>query len=674
MYTGPGGPVPDCEEQNKCVEFDMKSDYDYSGNFNGYQVCFWWSGGNGNPQCEKEDSIDHFCYTQGYSKRKIENWSSNSKTCVTINCGETATFGVKDGYGCNSYSGSLTKTITNAYGYQSLIGRCSYKDSYQYPCPGSQEGACTWEIDAPVCTPDPTPKKYPTDYPSSDPTPQPTDPLEPCECYTVTQTDSDFSYNEYTDKNQTCLSYEVTIKPQHINHPTCQDDNIIYVILGTCYENKILEYPKIWSHLSGCKGTPEVVDQNVDGEDIYGIQCKVKFDDPCTLNRDGDCQEDFTICIDRPYGDHDIIQQVGYRDPQATYICQHDGLPDLCQTVDPTIDPTSDPTSDPTRDPTSDPTVDPTYKPTVFPTTDPTDWPTMLPSYDPTKEPTVHPTQERCDAIENKEIMLDAFFIVDRSCSGIDNDGNYCQLKQDLIAELMASLKNKDNGNGQNIRVRIGYIEFGQVGMDIVINLDDNMFNSGPITGRDITDYYAFIKNRDCAPNDEQVSTYRDLEDAIQTAIDALDSQNTNRNRARNPSNNFEKKIIVFSDCEQDIGDGGKDDDFCDKKDDIQGMNDPNDGRTGDIDVIFVNLGNGNNISPDYGLCLAKPGNVINKPIIPYGPNPEGTITGPEQVTETVPEINEEICETPTTSPTSFVFIFFPKRSKPTLCVHVTLC
>ena len=660
FYLGPDGPLDDCDEQSKCIEFEVNqitSGSSYGSGYSGYggltgsgygsgsgtttyQVCLWWD--SSLKTCEKDGTVSQVCYGQDDSSliyNGLPSISKNkeNKVCKEVGCGEIAEFGVKDGKGCSNYYGSQFKKVTRGKGYNKEIftGKCSYNDGY---CGGSYSSTddCTWEIPTPECTPEPTQPTpeptWPTPSPTA-PTSDPTSDLEPCDCYLATYED----YHEYPKPKfqYNCFKYILT-RPSNTRYsPFCQQQ-LDFAILGTCIGAK-RNLTKLISLIHGCDDY-EVVDTVINGETIQGLKC--------VLGDWDDDQENqiISVCLDQEIiEEFGIIQQTAYQLSNGqSEICDQDGLPDICQTLDPTIDPTSDPTNDPTTDPTKwptpaptdipsdSPTNDPTTIPTYNPTSDPTYYPTWYPTTDPTYNPTDSPTQPICDPVYNDEIELDVVIIADRSCRTSDND-DYCQLRQVFLAELMTRIKGEDPLKiGDDIRSRVAYFEFGYASPSIVIDLNDGDYNSGPINMPDIVDYYQEIKGRGCS----QVggTTYNSLYSVIYDAIDALDPLPDGLNTKTGTT----KKIVVVSDCEETPGGTNSITDICDQDliDDLRKKN---------IDVIFVNLGaTDGDVSDAYGSCLATPSNVYN---------PE--IDVPDDIYDTVDVIDDEICEENTYSPTS---------------------
>ncbi len=161
---------------------------------------------------------------------------------------------------------------------------------------------------------------------------------------------------------------------------------------------------------------------------------------------------------------------------------------------------------------------------------------------------------------------------MDRSC-GESND-NYCELRGELIAEIMSRIKGKDDGHGSNINVRLGYVEFGDMN-EVYPRVDlGHAYNTGPVTRGDIKQYYNDIRGYGCKPRDGQPLGQTDLKTAIKAASNQL--------KVNGKANKI-KKIVVFSNCTSDT-------DICgqDLKDTING--DQSAGEM-DQDVVFVNLG-----------------------------------------------------------------------------------
>ena len=658
---GPGGPLDDCDEQDKCIEFEVNqitSGSSYGSGYSGYssysgssrttyEVCLWWD--SSQYGCDKDGTISQVCYNQnqgdiiqGFPSISSGGYGyTQNKICKEVGCGEIAEFGVKDGKGCSSYYGKKYKEIRSGSGYRQEIysGTCSYTGGY---CGGyGNTDDCTWEISTPECTPEPTAPTpqptWPTPKPTQ-PTPEPTPDFEICDCYSSTFIEVN---DDDSADGESCWNYIIS-RPQNTLYSSFCNTALEFALLGTCPYGQARNLTDLITLIHGCDEY-EVVDTIINGETIQGLKCD--------LGNDNNNNNIVTICFkDAIREEFGIVRQTAYQfvNGQAEICDEQDGLPDICKTLDPTIDPTSDPTNDPTTDPTTDPTVDPTSDPTVDPTSDPTNiptynptsdptyYPTWYPTTDPTYNPTDSPTQRICEPVENGEIELDVVLIADRSCR-TDDDDDYCDLRQVFLAELMTRIKGADTSNGDDIDSRVAYFEYGYAPISTVIALDDADYNDGPIDESDIVDYYQEIKARGCKkvmPG----ATYKDLYSVINEAVDALDPVPPGSNTKTGTT----KKIVVVSDCEETPGGTNSITDICDQDliDDLRKKN---------IDVIFINLGETDgDVSDDYGSCLATPSNV-------YNPD----IDEPDDIYDFVDVIDDEICEENTDSPTSFVFVFF---------------
>eukprot|EP01084_Bolivina_argentea_P184173 317691_1 len=137
------GPLASCARQAGCLEFEIWDEGTVDSNGDAqYSLCVWWD--ETNELCYKDDTISHACPIQGdnLDANKVEGWASgqdNQLPCVTVPCGQSATFGVKDGQACDD--GSIFDPPSNEFDIT-----CSSGGS----CGGNAK-ACQWEVTAPDC-------------------------------------------------------------------------------------------------------------------------------------------------------------------------------------------------------------------------------------------------------------------------------------------------------------------------------------------------------------------------------------------------------------------------------------------------------------------------------------------------------------------------------------------
>ncbi len=221
---------------------------------------------------------------------------------------------------------------------------------------------------------------------------------------------------------------------------------------------------------------------------------------------------------------------------------------------------------------------------------------------------------------------MDVFFVVDRSCR-IENNDEYCGRRGELIAETMSKIKGRDTGNNKNIRMRLGYIEYGADGSEKYLRVDlDSTYNTGGIDRQTIEMYYNDMRYYGCNPrNGFDPTTDHDAKSGIEYSLDRF---NYNQ-RANTPV----QKIVVFTDCIITS-------DIC-AQDLIDKIYKPQDENKDDIDVIFVNLGEPA-ITGDQGVCLSQPNDRFNRDLFV------------DDMQDIVYDLYEAICSKPTNSPTRF--------------------
>eukprot|EP01084_Bolivina_argentea_P319607 554340_1 len=139
VYQAYGAPCDTCEDQYPCLDIDYRS---ISGGSK-YEICLKWDGSRSG--CNKGDTISHAC-PSGRESDKIDTWRQGDdyKMCKTVNCEESAQFGVKDGRGCrksNAFSGLTLGDINGV--------KCEFTGGY---CGGGNNEDCTWSVPAPDCT------------------------------------------------------------------------------------------------------------------------------------------------------------------------------------------------------------------------------------------------------------------------------------------------------------------------------------------------------------------------------------------------------------------------------------------------------------------------------------------------------------------------------------------
>ena len=602
----------------------------------------WWD--NTQPQCQKDDYIQEVCSADS---SLITDWPNGRrhKICQTVCCGETADFGIgdvtgDDEIGCSDYRATWTTTRAGHKATCHFDNGCSDCDFDDGFCKSHNKGGsgkdCSWKVEVPKCgmmpsiaTPAPT---WPTPKPS--PSPSMKD-VEPCDCYTTNIYDDndkyllvpgDVGYVEGEEKYKYCYVWAVTQNYKGSEVPTCKQ-TLIAVELGVCKDPKVDDLANIIVSQTGCLSLEPKYDEELD---LNGLYCEIYVDPKYDPN--GYRNEIITACLNRPaFNLYPYWREVGYYKQSGDKDkCDDMGLPDLCQTQEPTLFPTVDPTLGPTRSPSKAPTRKPTTSPTFSPTEEPTEDPTFSPTTDPTLSPTTNPIQNPCE-LGGRE--MDTIFVVDKSCkSSNDNDDRYCRQRQRMIAEVMTSIKGEDGATAKRIASRVGYLEFGADASNVHVQvpIDDAEFNYGPVTMRNVQDYYNEILGFRCGMF--MVPTgHTDLESALEEALDILLGANGRPHAI--------KKIVVFSECENtprpDEDNQEKIVDIC--SDASGGVLDRITSQTHGVDVIFVNLDP--DMADDYGSCLAShdvyaPDNV-------------------QSVDDVIAMLQDPICDVPTASPTS---------------------
>eukprot|EP01083_Nonionella_stella_P183729 664717_1 len=132
-------PLNTCDSQAACMDINIiQLDATDSNGVTQYDLCLFWD--KSLSGCKKSDTISHACPATGQAG-KIEGWPSNDPLCHVVSCGETATFGIKDGSGCKDSAALLDYTGTfNTFAKCSDGGSC-----------GGNAKACQWTLKAPDC-------------------------------------------------------------------------------------------------------------------------------------------------------------------------------------------------------------------------------------------------------------------------------------------------------------------------------------------------------------------------------------------------------------------------------------------------------------------------------------------------------------------------------------------
>ncbi|MDB4726521.1 hypothetical protein OAF54_03700 [bacterium] len=152
-------PIASCKSQSSCLEFTI-GNCDINRQ---RSVCVKW---NPSVYCEKAttfptaETVSHSCagYT-GYKGLKDqdgdgdESWSADSPICVTVNAGEDAIFGIKDGVGCSDAGSYMVNGLT-----ESVV--CNGPKNV---CEGNNKKECAWIVSTETCTDDPQDIVCPSD-------------------------------------------------------------------------------------------------------------------------------------------------------------------------------------------------------------------------------------------------------------------------------------------------------------------------------------------------------------------------------------------------------------------------------------------------------------------------------------------------------------------------------
>eukprot|EP00485_Elphidium_margaritaceum_P010190 CAMPEP_0202698574 /NCGR_PEP_ID=MMETSP1385-20130828/11850_1 /ASSEMBLY_ACC=CAM_ASM_000861 /TAXON_ID=933848 /ORGANISM="Elphidium margaritaceum" /LENGTH=392 /DNA_ID=CAMNT_0049355327 /DNA_START=92 /DNA_END=1270 /DNA_ORIENTATION=- len=132
-------PVADCNDQYGCLKLDVSEPTDDDQ----YEICLYWD--STLASCDKSGGISHACSSQDEAD-KIETFQEGrgNAMCNTVDCGGNAIFGLKDGKGCGSSSGS--------FGFSGVSGiYCQGSGGDDGFCGGGNTKECMWVVPAPEC-------------------------------------------------------------------------------------------------------------------------------------------------------------------------------------------------------------------------------------------------------------------------------------------------------------------------------------------------------------------------------------------------------------------------------------------------------------------------------------------------------------------------------------------